>query len=639
MFKKIFAPITINQTTIRNRMVVSAMVTNYVNDDGTPTEKFIAYHEHKAKGGWGLIITEDYRVSPEAGSSRPLPGLWDDSQIQPHRVLTDRIHRAGGKICCQIYHAGREATEAINGCPIVAPTALKDPTLPDTPRELTVEEIHTLVEQFGDTALRAKLAGFDAVEIHGAHGYLVEQFLSPFSNKRGDEYGGTIYNRTRFAMEIVQNIRSKCGNNFPILFRMSTVEYVEGGLTISESQAIAQLLEEAGVDCFHCSQGVYASIDKIIPPSSVPKAAFVDNAAQIKKVVSVPVIAVGRINDPYLADAIITAGKADLCTMARASLADPELPNKAAAGKCAEITRCIGCNQGCIGENNKGNGVRCLMNPMTGMEDEYQFAPATVKKNILIVGGGIAGCEAAVIAAQRGHKVTVLEKSGVLGGQWLLAAVPPGKSDFTNLVSWQKHMMQKLGVNVVYHVTADRAVVDSYHPDVVVNAIGSNPSMPPVPGLKEHTCTARQVLAGESPVGHKVVVIGGGLVGAETADHLAVYGHDVTVIEMMSQIMADGEPIPTMLMLQRYAEANVKTLTSAKVKTISADAVTYEKDGQEYTVDQVDTIINAMGRRSDRSLLDELEGSGYEVVSIGDAKEAKSGYLGIREGYEFGLTV
>jgi NADPH-dependent 2,4-dienoyl-CoA reductase/sulfur reductase-like enzyme len=420
---------------------------------------------------------------------------------------------------------------------------------------------------------------------------------------------------------------------------MSSVEYVEGGLEIEESKAIAQILEDAGVDCIHCSQGVYGSIEHVIPSSSIPKAAYVQNAAQIKEVVSIPVIAVGRINDPLLAESIIASGKADMCTMARASLADPDLPNKAAAGKHQEILHCIGCMQGCIGENEKGNGVRCLMNPMTGMEDEYRFELAKVKKHILVVGGGIAGCETAVIAAQRGHRVTLLEKTGKLGGQWLLAAVPPGKSEFTNLVAWQGYMMEKLGVEVVYHTEANRAMVDSYHPDVVINAIGSNPTMPPVPGLKEYTCTARQVLAGEVEVGKNVVVIGGGLVGAETADHLAVHGHQVTVIEMMPKIMADGEPTPTMLMLRRYAQYGVVTLTSAKVKAIAVDSVTYEKDGAEGSVEHVDTIINAMGRRADQSLLKELEGSGYEVISVGDALEAKSGYLGIREGYEAGLRI
>lgn len=639
MLKRIMEPLTINQLTLKNRLVVSAMVTNYVNDDGTPSEKFIAYHEHKAQGGWGLIITEDYRISPEAGCSRPLPGLWSDEQIEPHRRLTERIHRVGGKICCQLYHAGRESTYAINDCQPVAPSAIKDPTMPDMPRALTVAEIHDLERQFGKAAFRAKKAGFDAVEIHGAHGYLVGQFLSPFSNKRGDAYGGTIENRCRFAVEIIQEIRRTCGTDYPILFRFSSVEYVEGGLTIEESQAIAQIVEAAGADCIHCSQGVYASMEHILPPSSIPKAAYAENAAAIKQVVSIPVIAVGRINDPYLAETIIRSGKADMCTMARASLADPELPNKVSAGDTASILRCVGCMQGCIGENIKGNGIRCLMNPLTGMEDEYTFRPAKEAKKILIAGGGIAGCEAAIIAAQRGHQVTIAEKTSVLGGQWLLAAIPPGKSEFTNLVSWQQYMLNRLGVTILYNTTVTRDFVDTFQPDIVVNAIGSNASMPPVPGLREHTVTARQILAGEVTPGKNVAVIGGGLVGAETADHLAVHGHQVSVLEMMPNIMNDGEPVPTKLMLQRYQKYGVQVLTSAKVKTIMADSILFEKDGQEGKLAHLDTIINAMGRRSDTVLQDALKDCPCTVYTIGDAHTTKSGYLDIREGYELGLSL
>lgn len=317
---KVFEPFKINQMELKNRMVVSAMVTNYCSEDGMATEKFIAYHEHKAKGGWGLIITEDYAVTPTAGGFKKLLGLWEDGQIESHKELTRRIHEVGGKIAAQIYHAGRETSSAITGEQPVGPSALKDPTMPETPREMTVEEIHELVEQFRDCARRAKEAGFDAVEVHGAHGYLIGAFASPFSNKRSDEYGGTIRNRARFAMEIIENIKEKCGKDYPVLYRMSAVEYVPGGLEIEESKILARLVEEAGADCIHCSQGVYASTHVIIPPSVVPRAAYVENAAEIKKVVDIPVIAVGRINDVEIAESVLQADKADLVTMARASL-------------------------------------------------------------------------------------------------------------------------------------------------------------------------------------------------------------------------------------------------------------------------------------------------------------------------------
>lgn len=287
---KAFEPFRIGKLELKNRLVVSAMVTNYCNPDGTPTEKYLAYHEHKAQGGWGLIITEDCAIAPKAGGFTRLPGLWEGSQIQPHQELTRRVHQAGGKIVAQIYHAGRETSSAITGERPVGPSPIREPSMPETPRELTVEKIHQLVEQFGDCARRAQQAGFDEVEVRGAHGYLVGAFASPFANKRCDEYGGTIQNRARFAVEIIRNIKQKCGADFPVLYRMSVVEYVPGGLEIEEAKVLARLVEEAGADCIHCSQGVYASTQHIIPPSVVARGAYVQNAAAIKSAVHIPVI-------------------------------------------------------------------------------------------------------------------------------------------------------------------------------------------------------------------------------------------------------------------------------------------------------------------------------------------------------------
>ena len=432
--KKILESITINGMTLRNRMIVSAMVTGYANPDGSASEKYIAYHEAKARGGWGLIITEDYIINPKAGASAPLPALYDDSQIESHRELTERVHAAGGAIAAQLYHAGRETSSAVTGEQPVAPSAIIDPTMPEQPRALTTEEIENLEDQFAAAALRAKKAGFDAIEIHGAHGYLVNQFVSPFSNKRTDSYGGSLRNRARFALNIVAKTRALVGPDYPIIYRMSVQEYVEGGLALEEAKAFAQMLEEAGVDMIHCSQGIYGSIAAVVPPFGVTRGAFVENAAAIKSVVNIPVSAVGRINDPDLAEAILASGKADLVTMARASLADPELPNKVLEERYDDISRCIGCLQGCLANSNAGTGkVRCLVNPMTGMEDEYSYAPAEMKKNVWIAGGGVAGCEAAIVAAKRGHDVTLFEQSDHLGGQWCAAAVPMDKTEFSTL--------------------------------------------------------------------------------------------------------------------------------------------------------------------------------------------------------------
>ena len=636
----IFDPITINHTQIKNRLVVSSMVVNYCDTEGRSTEKFMAYHEHKARGGFGLIITEDFAVQKAGRSFLTIGGLWEDAQIASHKQLTDRVHAYGAKMFVQLFHAGRQTTSEIAGAPIVAPTALRDPTMPEIPRELTVDEIHTLVSSFGDAAVRARKAGFDGVEIHAGHGYLVNQFLSPFSNRRCDEYGGTIQNRSRILVEIIHDIRRKCGNDYPIQVRMSVNEYVPGGLGVEESKVIARIAEQAGADSLHCSQGVYATTPVILPPSCIDHGAYIDNAYEIKKAVSIPVIGVGRINDPEIAETILRSGKADMCTMARASIADPEMPNKALAGEQDDILHCIGCLQGCIGENNRGRFVRCMVNPMTGMEDVYKLEPTETPKKILVVGGGVAGCEAAIVAAQRGHQVTILEKSDRLGGQFIVASLPIGKGEFNSFIVWQKHMIRKLGIQVVYHTEATRAIIDSYKPDAVHVANGSNPAMPPIPGLRENGTIAHKYLLGEKNFGQNVVVIGGGLVGAETADHMAVHGAaHVTIVEMMPDIMVDGEPGPTFYVKQRFREHGVTVHTNAKVVAVEPTAVVYEKDGKQHRIEDVDTIVTAIGAVPDRSVADALAGSPYEVKIIGDASTAKNGFQNIQEGYEAGLYI
>lgn len=637
---KLLEPIMINHMELKNRMVVSAMVTNYCDPDGNATEKYIAYHEHKAKGGWGLIITEDYAISPTAGAFIRLPGLWQDGQIASHKRLTDRVHTAGGTIAAQLYHAGRETTRAITGAQPVAPSAIKDPTMPDIPRALTIEEIHSIISLFGDAALRAKKAGFDAVEIHGAHGYLVGQFVSPFSNKRTDEYGGSVRNRARFAVEIVKDIKEKCGKDFPVLYRMSAQEYVPGGLGLEEAKALALLLQEAGVDCFHVSQGIYTSGKVIIPSFMTPKGAFTANAAAIRSAVDVPVIAVGRINDPDVAEAILRSGEADMVTMARASLADPELPNKVKAGQFDRISRCIGCLQGCSGENGKGNSVRCLVNPLTGMEDTYDLSPAAQPKNVIVVGGGVSGCEAAISAAMKGHKVTLLEESDHLGGQWIAAAVPLGKGDFTSLIVWQKNELKRLGVTVRLNTKGTIANIRLLHPDVVIAACGSHPFIPRIEGAgQDFVATAHDVLMGKTAPGRRVAVIGGGLVGAETADMLSLQAEQVSIIEMLPQIMKDAEPTPAALMMERFRQHHVAIYTSTKLVKIGDHSILLDHEGTQTCLEHLDQVIIAIGVRANTELTDHLDELGCRAIRVGDAAKVKNGYLGIREGFEAGLSI
>lgn len=629
---KLFEPITVNNVTIRNRTVVSAMVTGLCGADGMATEAFIAYHEAKAKGGWGLIIPEDYVVAPGVGGSKDLPGLYDDAQIPSHKELTDRIHVAGAKIVCQIYHAGRRISKDETGLEPVGPSAMKFAGGPwEISRELTVSEIEEIVEQFADAAVRAKKAGFDGVEIHGAHGYLLHTFNSPFSNKRCDEYGGSIAGRAKLSVDVVKRIREKVGPDFLVQYRISCEEGVPGALTIEEAKAIAILLEDAGIDLLHVSQG--GDFNHVVSPSACePKATYINNAAEMKKVLHIPVIGVGRINDPLIAEEILRSGKADMVTMARASLADPEFPNKAKEGRYQEINYCVGCLQGCT----RG----CLANPMIGHESEYDLSMVASPKNIFIAGGGIAGCEAAIVAATKGHKVTLFESTSKLGGQWLLACVPPGKADFTSLVAWQNVQLKKLGVEVRLKTPLTKGLVEAEKPDVVLVASGSKPSIPPIPGVDQpFVVTASEILAGKINAGRNVVVIGGGSVGAETADHLAMHGSKVTIVEMRDKIAADESARPRKFLMERLEDAKVGLITSAQVLLIERNAVYLERNGETIKLENVDNVVISTGSKAYSPLVEELNDCSCRVIAIGDANGVKDGRHNMEEAFKTALAL
>ena len=515
--------------------------------------------------------------------------------------------------------------------------------MPEIPRALTKEEIKRIIEWFAQSAYFVKEAGFDGVEIHGASGYLVGQFMSPFSNKRNDEYGGTIYGRAKFAVEIVKAIRKKVGPDYPISFRLCTAEYVEGGLEIEESKVIARLLEKAGVDLLHCTQGIYASRPVITPPYMIPRAHYVNHAAEIKKVVSIPVVAVGGINDIALAETILLSDKADLVTMARASLADPQLPNKAKAGRHEEIIHCIRCVQGCQGEIGKGKQIRCLMNPHTAMETVYDLSPAREKKTVYVVGGGVSGCAAAIAAARKGHGVTLFEKSAKLGGQWNLAAVPLGKSEFASLVRWQEQEMHRLGVTIHFHkeLRVDEILEQ---PDCLLVATGSKPMIPPVSGIQKgmsegFVVTAHDVLQGKQKATGKIAVIGGGLVGAETAEWLAASGCEVTLIEMQSEIVKDGVGNPKALLIQSLKNHDVIVMTNTKVLAIESNSLIIEQKQVQQQLTGFDKIVLAVGVRADDTFLEQLTGYTGTYKCIGDARHIKNGYLNIQEGFETGLSI
>lgn len=635
---KVFEPGRIGSLEIKNRLVVSAMSSHLGNPDGTPNEEVTRYLEAKARGGWGLIFTEDLGVTVDAGCDPVVGSLWNDAQIPAWTETVKRVHAAGGLMGAQIYHAGRERTLKAYDSHPVAPSAIKEPTMNYVPRALTVEEIHELVEAFAQCARRAKECGFDCVEIHGAHGYLINQFMSPFSNKRNDDYGGTLINRMRFPLEVIAAVRAQVGPDYPITFRMNTSDGMDGGIEVPEAIVMAKMLEEAGVDALHCSQGTYASKQAIIAPGFIPVMNYSGNAAAIKASVDIPVIAVGRYNDVYMSESMLRDGKADFIAMARASLADPELPNKAKEGRVEEIIHCIGCNQGCTGETAVGNPVNCIANPHTCRETMYDLSPAAEPKKVFIAGAGVSGLAAAYGAAERGHKVTVFEASDEIGGQWLAAATPPGKTEYNALIVNYRNQFKKYGVEVRLNTPLTREIVEVEKPDAVILATGSNPMFLPIPGLdnRDFVKTAVEILRGRTLYGKNVVVVGGGMTGAETAVFLAVQGCNVTIIEMAPEIITDAVAQPKLCLLNDIKKYNIKVHTHTKLTRVGEGAIYAEEYGEPVEFKRIDMVVNAMGVRSNNPLEKELEGCGCKIVVVGDASSTKNGYKNIREGFNAG---
>jgi len=638
MLDHLFSPFTIRGKIIKNRIVVPAMVTDYCTSDGKATDRFIAYHEAKAKGGFGLIITEDYAIDPLGRGFKNVAGLWNDDQIEGHSELPKRVHKYGATILAQIYHCGRQTNrDAINAQP-VSSSAIVCPFGTDVPKELTIDEVKEMVSKYGDTALRAKKCGFDGVEIHGGHGYLIAQFLSPYSNIRVDEYGGSFLNRARFALEVIQDIRNKCGEDFIVGMRISADEMVEGGLTLEDSKALVPYLEEAGVDLLNVSVGNYLSVDLNVASSYVKHGWFADMAKEIKDICNIPVIAVSRINDPIIANSIIRSGKADFTAMGRASLADPDMPNKAKEGRFDEIRKCIGCNHGCIGTLFTDNPIKCVLNPTLGNELTCKIKPAEVAKKVAVIGAGPAGLEAAMSAKKAGHDVTVYENDSHAGGQLYLAAIPPCKSEIADFIVWQTNQCKKLNISIKYNTKATVELMQNEKPDVIILATGAAPVKPPIKGIENsNVVLANDVLAGKVFPGLNCVVVGGGQVGAETAHFLGQKLRNVVILEMGKEIAPEEAIGPRWQLLEALENRKVQICTEVKVTEITEDSV--KAMGESLMEFPADTVIIATGSRSVNGLKDELTNFGFEVKVIGDADKVGLVLDATSQGYEAGRFI
>ena len=644
MFAKLFSPMKIGSCTIPNRLAVPAMVTNFCTEDGLVTDRFVRYLEEKAKGGWGLIITEDYAVNPNAKGYRFIPGLYNDAQLEGNRKLTETIHRYDSKIFCQIYHPGRQSTHFVNGgVQPIAPSATMDPLLQEMPREMTVEEIHGIVADFASCARRCKEAGFDGIEIHAAHGYLISEFLSPYTNKRVDQYGGCFDNRARFLDEIYAAVRKEVGADFPVTVRISVNEYLLGGRTEAESFVLARHCEELGFDAIHVSNGMYASpaTRQIIAPMFSEHAFNMQGAQQIKELVHIPVILTNRINDPRMADTLLMMNKADFIGMARGSLADPFLPVKARQGHLSNIRYCIGCLQGCEQKLFEGTSITCLVNPRIGLEYESELPPVETPKKVLVIGGGPGGLMAAETAARRGHRVTVYEKKADLGGQFKSAAYPIGKGELATFISSARQNLSDMQVPIHLNTEVTPELLEAEKPDAIIVATGAHPLMPPIPGIDgSHVVTAEDVLLGNVTVpAGPVVVCGGGEVGGEVAQFVAESHPDVTILEMQPDILNDMMVFTRRCLLSCLKDARVRVLTHAKVQKIEDDKVTYlDQAGQSVSLPAA-AVISAFGYRAYNPLEAAARSVCENVQVIGGAVKAGNALTAIAEGYKAAMAL
>lgn len=642
MLKRVFSPYKIGSCVIPNRLFVPAMVMNYCTDDGMITDRYIRYMEEKAKGGWGLIITEDYAVQEHGKGYFGIPGLWKDEQIEGSRKLTDTIHQYDSKIFCQMYHPGRQTTMQVTQNTIpVAPSATVDPLMMTPTRELSVEEIHQLVQDCGKAAGRVKEAGFDGLEIHCAHGYLMAEFLSPLVNKRVDEYGGCFENRIRLLDEVYTAVREAVGPDFPIQIRVSGNEYVQGGRTEAETCELCVHLEDLGVDSINVSNGVYASKpkDQIIAPMFTDHALNMNIAEQVKKLVNIPVLVANRINDPRMAETLLAMDKADFIGMGRGSLADPYLPEKAKNGQLDCVRYCIGCLQGCEGYLLYQDPATCLVNPRVGREYEDDLKKADKPKKVMVAGAGPAGLVAAETAALRGHDVTVYEEQEEIGGQFRSAAYPTGKGELSTFASQLRTSLMNLNVPIILNTPVTEDLIEAEKPEAIILATGAKPLTLPIDGI-ENAVTAEDILLGRKyAVEGPVVVCGGGEVGAETAQYISTVNHDVTVLEMQDSILNDMMPMTKICLEDLMRDTGVKVVTEAKVSSIGKDSVSYtNSEGEEITI-PAETVVSAFGYKAYNPLEEIAKKYYVEVYTVGGAVKAGNAIAATKEGYEAGLKI
>jgi len=622
----LFSPITIKNTEIPNRAVLPPMGTGLCEKGGEVSDALLAYMKRQAAGGAGLLISEITAVHP-TGMISPLEvGAWDDQFIPGLKKLADVMQASGSKAAMQLHHAGRESMYMLKKGKAMGPSATPSLIYQQPPREMSLEEIQEIISSFGQAARRAREAGFDAVEIHGAHGYLLTQFLSAISNQRTDAYGGDFAGRARFVIEVAREVRKCVDEDFPVLLRISAEEYIKNGYTVDDVLTILPDLVEAGVDVIHASVGTHGSPAGVTSaPPAFDTGFNVWRADKIKQAADIPVIAVGRFNDPRPANEVIQKGEADFVAFGRQQLCDPDFLEKARQGRYEDIRRCIACNQGCIErEMFEGKSVRCAINPETGQELVYPRKPNSHPRKVWVAGAGPAGLIAAYEAKRLGHEIRLFEKMPEAGGNILYACKAPHKEIYLDWIQWQARQVEKAGVPIQTNTPVTAEMLEKEKPDAVILAIGGEKIIPPIAGIDlPHVYDAWQILGESVAPGKNALVVGGGLIGMETACFLASKETGVTLIEQLP-----SSPVPKYTShgysLHRYLrEKGCQMRFGATLREIGKDALTLDIDGQEESISGFDQVVLAVGMKPRPELKSELEKLGIPHSVVGDCQEVR----------------
>jgi mycofactocin system FadH/OYE family oxidoreductase 2 len=647
-FEHLLSPIQVGQVAVKNRVMVTAHTTNF-SEDGIPTDKDTAYYGERAKGGAGLMIIGALRVHPTTLNSPMNIMAFKPEVVPAFQAISDAIHEHGGVVFGQILHMGRQIYPGYSRTPPWAPSPIPCPINKVVPHEMTQAEIQEVVEHFVIAARHAKQGGMDGVEVHGAHGYLVQQFLSPWSNHREDDYGGSVENRLRFAREVIAAVRAEVGDGFTVGFRMSGEEFTEGGLDITQMSGMARLLRQTtSIDYLSVTQSNYnpTSFQTMIPDMHFERSPYTYLAGAIKDSVDdLPVFTVGRILEPDQAEEILASGAADMVGMTRAQIADPEFVRKAAEGRADDIRLCISCNQGCADQIHKRNTMSCLQNPAVGFErtrgvDSYR--PVETPRRVAVVGGGVAGMEAAIVAARRGHQVTLYEATDKLGGQINTLVQVPERSEFYDTVRWREHTLNQLGVAVHLNTQFTREHVAGSLADVVIVATGAVPVAHTVAGFPaERTFTVEQVLNSDPDLGERVLLVDGvrHYRATSTAEHLARQGKTVIVLTKEENTGGDIPKISFVGVMERFADLKIRVISRAKVTGADGDTVHYQQGGFAEALTGIDSIVMAMPRKANNGLQRELDGFDCEIRLVGDCLSPRRALEAIWDGHQAGWEV